>query len=77
MASLDQSVLVADREGVLATPAQDRVLLLRQLPLLLGHKFQVLLSEVRRKVLQHPLVSHQFQRVHSAVGIPAYLLCYH
>jgi hypothetical protein len=74
MASLDQSVLVADRKGVLATSAQHRVLLL---PLLLAHEFQVLLSEVGREVLEHPLVPHQLKRLHSAVGIPAYLLFYH
>jgi hypothetical protein len=37
----------------------------------------VLLSEVSRKVLQDPLVTHQFECLYSSIWIPEYFEVYH
>ena len=74
--SLYQTVLFADREGVLSALLQSPSLLAHQLLLLLD-ELHVLVPEVNWKVLQHPPVLHQIQSLRSAIGVPSLWEIYH
>jgi hypothetical protein len=70
--SFNESMSVSDGKGVFTTLSES-IVLLSHLCLFFLYKFQVLVSEILRKIFQNPLMFHQLQGFNPFVRIPIYI----